>query len=209
MVAFSFWHCQEHSIEEAFFLAVFGIESREGVGEAEEIRAALGFGFEQGAQGAGLASRLEEHRGVDAVERGGLAPTCGLGGFGFGTPFRGAATAFSATLQRDVTAFAFLFPGKKRILGALAATALNRLCNGLSSGLPEELFGALRDRNQPHDAFLGLDDPVFPILQVNPQRLCEPPCHVIDQHISLLRLSAVLFFLLVLGLLFVLLTPDF
>ena len=64
----SLGHCQEHSIYQAFFLAVAGVEGGERVGQ-QEVLAALGFGFEHRAKGVGLAGGLEQHRDVDPVQR--------------------------------------------------------------------------------------------------------------------------------------------
>src|SRR5579875_1037386 len=64
-----FWGCKEHSVEQAFFLAVTGVEGGQGVGEAKEVRAALGLGLEHRAQRIRLAARLKQHRDVHAVQR--------------------------------------------------------------------------------------------------------------------------------------------
>jgi hypothetical protein len=46
---------------------------RQSIGEAKEIGAALGLSFEHGAQSRGLAAGLQQHGGVDAVDRRGFA----------------------------------------------------------------------------------------------------------------------------------------
>src|SRR2546425_7326671 len=66
-------HAKEHCVEEALLLAALWVESREGVGEAQEVRAALLLGHKERAQRVAAAAGLKKHGGVDAVERGGLA----------------------------------------------------------------------------------------------------------------------------------------
>jgi len=63
---------QQHGVQQAFFFAATRIEGREGVGQAEEGRAAVKLGLDQSAEGVGAAAGLEEHGGVDAVEGGGV-----------------------------------------------------------------------------------------------------------------------------------------
>src|SRR5258708_1688335 len=66
-------HRQQHRVEKAFFLTPCRVEGREGVGEAQEVGAALLLRLEKRTQGIGPAAGLEEHRGVYAVQGGGLA----------------------------------------------------------------------------------------------------------------------------------------
>ena len=53
-------------------MAAASVQGGERIGEAEEGRAALLFGGDQRAQGAGVAAGLKEHRSVQAVQRGGV-----------------------------------------------------------------------------------------------------------------------------------------
>ena len=41
--------------------------------------------------------------------------------------------------------------------------------------LSEKLCSALPNGKQPNYSFLCLNDPIFPIVEMNPQRLCKPP----------------------------------
>src|SRR5581483_11815140 len=72
--------------------------------------------------------------------------------------------------------------------------------DGDSIGFAKQLLGALNHRQQAHNAFLGFDDPAFPLLQMDAERLGEAAGHVVDQRVAaLLLLCLCAFLLLVLG----------
>src|SRR5581483_1840719 len=63
------WHGEEHRVQETLLLAVLGIEGGQGVREPQEVRAPADLRLQQVPQRAGGAARLEEHGGVDPVQR--------------------------------------------------------------------------------------------------------------------------------------------
>ena len=52
-------------------MAAARVEGGEGVGEAQEVGAAILLGLQQVSQRLAASRRLQEHGGVDAVQRGG------------------------------------------------------------------------------------------------------------------------------------------
>src|SRR5207244_11312288 len=79
----------------------------------------------------------------------------------------------------------------------------------LGAIVAEQLLRALGDRQQPDDALLGLDDPAFPLRQLDPEWLGKP-AHNIENQGEALRLPArgalfiLIFLFILLGRLFVL-----
>ena len=66
------WYRNQHGIKQPFLLASARIQRGEGVGEPEELRPSFLFGLDQGPQGVGRPSGLEEHCGVNPIQCGGV-----------------------------------------------------------------------------------------------------------------------------------------
>ena len=151
------------------------------------------FGGEQCAQPIGPAAGLQQHRGVHAVEGGGLGD-CGLGGGG-----RKAAAASSGLRFRGFAGCREQFELAGREWRPLDAVGKAR-----GALVTEKLTRPLRDRQQADDALLGLDDPVLPGIKMDAERLREAAHDVVDQREAFcgFAAAAVFFGLRVVGLLF-------
>src|SRR5262245_60730655 len=185
---------QQHRVDQSLLFAPLRVESREGVGEAQEVGAALLLGFEQCAQGVGAASGLKEHRCVDAVEGGSLAG----GGQALVRDIDASEYATAAAPPAD-------FRGRLQIG---EEHPLERACadrrlllkprgHRLRAVLAEELSGTLGDRQQAYDALLRLDDAAFPLGKLDAERLRETAHDIEDQREALGLAAGGAFFVVV------------
>src|ERR1700680_4016973 len=151
---------QKHRVDEALLLAPLRVESGEGVGETQEVGAALLLRLEERARRIGTAASLEEHCRVNAVEGRRLA---GRGQalvrhLGIGTP--PAAPAAPA----DRGGSAGLQVGKQDALERVGHRCflLEPRGDGRRAVLTEELLCTFGDRQKAHGSFLRLDHPALP-----------------------------------------------
>jgi hypothetical protein len=155
-------YCQQHGVEQALFITAGGIKGGKGVGQSQEIRAAIDLGSEQGPQGIGAARRLKKHGRVDAVKRSRAATSLQslVGDLGL--------TASAATADaRDR-----LFVVEEEIeLDGAGFDAFELIGDGLCALFAKELLAAFEYRNQAHDALFRLDNAAFPRVEVDSQGL--------------------------------------
>src|SRR5262245_25640429 len=122
---------------------------------------------------------------MDAVERGQFARRC--------RSWFGVCGLLTFPLLRgNFDRFVFHSGKRRRVIFLLLwGRCLTQVSRGLDAALAEELRRTLRDRQQSDDTLRGADDTLFPVVEVNAERLGESADHIERQR-EPLRLLAVL-----------------
>ena len=159
---------EQHRVEEAFLPATTRVEGGERVGEAKELGPEFLLGFDQCAQRVGVPVGLQQHGGVDAVQRG------GVNRLELGIPVQNTFPAASAyrALRRRIPF------GKQRLLQAGLGVGLDPFGGGINSGISQQVLRTLSHRQQTHHALGLTDDAPSPAVEVDAHRLGKATDHV-------------------------------